>query len=137
MASSSLLYLALPIIMGLLLRYTKLTIGWATMIFLPLVGVAIWAGQKIPFDHRADFRSDARAAAAGLERGLAGLLFRRFGDPDVAAVTTARPFRGYFLYLALGGGMLGVLFGNGTDQISRIHRLGFAQRRGSSSRCCS
>jgi carbon starvation protein len=49
-ATSSLLYLALPIIMGLLLRYTKLSLGWATVIFLPLVGVAIWIGQYIPFN---------------------------------------------------------------------------------------
>jgi len=49
-ATSSLLYLALPIIMGLLLRYTKLSLGWATVIFLPLVAVAIWVGQYIPFN---------------------------------------------------------------------------------------
>lgn len=48
-ATSSLLYLALPIIMGLLLKYTKLSVGWATLIFLPLVGVSIWIGQYIPF----------------------------------------------------------------------------------------
>ncbi|HEY2253639.1 MAG TPA: carbon starvation CstA family protein, partial [Planctomycetaceae bacterium] len=36
-ATSSLLYLALPIIMGLLLKYTKLTLNWATAIFVPLV----------------------------------------------------------------------------------------------------
>src|SRR5213076_3214564 len=41
-ASSSLLYLILPIIMGLLMRYCKLSLLWATIIFLPLVGVAIW-----------------------------------------------------------------------------------------------
>jgi carbon starvation protein len=49
-ATSSLLYLALPIVMGLLLRYTKLSLGRATLIFLPLVGVTIWIGQYIPFD---------------------------------------------------------------------------------------
>lgn len=49
-ATSSLLYLILPIIMGLLLRYTKLTIGWATLIFLPLVGASIWVGQYLPFE---------------------------------------------------------------------------------------
>lgn len=47
-ATSSLLYLAIPIIMGLCLRYTKMSIGWATAIFLPLVGVSIWIGQYIP-----------------------------------------------------------------------------------------
>ena len=45
-ATSSLLYLVLPIIMGLLLRYTRLSVGWATVIFLPLVGLAIWIGQQ-------------------------------------------------------------------------------------------
>jgi len=54
-ASSSLLYLALPIIMGLLMRFTKLTVGWATVIFVPLVGVAIWVGQYIPLDIVATF----------------------------------------------------------------------------------
>lgn len=47
-ASSSIMYLILPIIMGFLLRYTKLNLTWATIIFLPLVGVAIWAGKYMP-----------------------------------------------------------------------------------------
>ena len=36
--------------MGLLLRYTRLSLNWATLIFVPLVGVAIWIGQFIPLD---------------------------------------------------------------------------------------
>ena len=36
--------------MGLLLRYTRLSLGWATVIFVPLVGVAIWVGQFMPLD---------------------------------------------------------------------------------------
>jgi carbon starvation protein len=47
-ASSSIMYLLLPVIMGTLLRYTKLSIGWATAIFVPLVGLSIWAGQSVP-----------------------------------------------------------------------------------------
>ncbi len=47
-ATSSMLYLALPVLMGLLLRFTRITVGWATLIFLPLVGVAIWVGQFMP-----------------------------------------------------------------------------------------
>jgi carbon starvation protein len=49
-ATSSLLYLALPMIMGVCLRYTKLSLGWATVIFLPLVAAIIWLGQRIPLD---------------------------------------------------------------------------------------
>lgn len=47
-ASSSLMYLILPIVMGLLLRYTRLSLNLATAIFLPLVGLSIWGGQFIP-----------------------------------------------------------------------------------------
>src|SRR5262245_59781475 len=49
-ATASLLYLALPVVMGLLMRYGRLALGWATLIFLPLIGVAVWLGPHIPFD---------------------------------------------------------------------------------------
>lgn len=49
-ATSSILYLILPIIMGLFLKYSRLTLTGATIIFLPLVGVAIAVGPYIPFD---------------------------------------------------------------------------------------
>lgn len=49
-ASSSLMYLALPLIMGLMMRYGKMSVGVATAIFLPLVGVSIWAGKYAPLD---------------------------------------------------------------------------------------
>jgi carbon starvation protein len=49
-ATSSLLYLVLPVIMGLCMRLARMPLWLATAIFLPLVGLAIWGGQKIPFD---------------------------------------------------------------------------------------
>src|SRR5688572_2418301 len=49
-ASSSLMYLALPVLMGLLLKFRVMGIGTATIVFLPLVGLSIWLGQRIPFD---------------------------------------------------------------------------------------
>ncbi|NUQ01487.1 MAG: carbon starvation protein A [Armatimonadetes bacterium] len=119
-ASSSLMYLALPLIMGLLLRYTKLSLGWATVIFLPLVGVAIWAGQSIPLD-----------LAAGVQRLMPGtappqadLIAHKTWDVlllgycFIAAVVPMwlllQPrghLGGYFLYIALGGGALGLVLG--------------------------
>lgn len=47
-ASSSMMYLLLAVVMGLVLRYTKLSLSWATAIFMPLVLVSIWAGQFLP-----------------------------------------------------------------------------------------
>ena len=49
-ATSSLLYLVLPVVMGFCLRYLKMPLWLATAVFLPLVGAAIWGGQKFPFD---------------------------------------------------------------------------------------
>jgi carbon starvation protein len=124
-ASSSLMYLALPIIMGILLRYTKLTLGWATVIFLPLVGVAIWAGQHVPLDVAAivrGFNPDLDVAAS---RDVAHKVW------DVAlliycCVASVVPMwlllqprghlGGYFLYVALIGGALGLMLGGGTVQ---------------------
>jgi carbon starvation protein len=47
-ASSSMMYLGLAVIMGLVLRYTRLSLIWATAIFMPLVLVSIWAGPRWP-----------------------------------------------------------------------------------------
>lgn len=47
-ASSSMAYLALAVVMGLVLRYTRLPLSWATAIFMPLVLISIWAGPYFP-----------------------------------------------------------------------------------------
>ena len=75
-ATSSLLYLVLPIIMGLLLRYTRLSLGWATVIFVPLVGVVIWIGQYIPLDVGPD---GATLPAGAVARGGRSSSRKRFG----------------------------------------------------------
>lgn len=119
-ATSSLLYLLLPIIMGLLLRYTKLSLGLATLIFVPLVGVVIWIGQYIPFDlgliiesfnpgmsladadHRAQKLWDVALLAYCLIAGVA---------PVWLLLQPRGHLGGYFLYAALAAGFAGVLFG--------------------------
>ncbi|MGH7134267.1 MAG: carbon starvation CstA family protein, partial [Pirellulales bacterium] len=47
-ASSSMMYLALAVVMGLVLRYSRISLIWATAIFMPLVLLSIWAGPKWP-----------------------------------------------------------------------------------------
>lgn len=115
-ATSSLLYLALPIIMGLLLRYTKLPLGWATIIFLPLVGFAIWVGPSIPFD---------LASVLGVGNEQAHkiwdvlLLLYCFVASIVPMWILLQPrghLGGYFLFFALAGGALGLIFGGKTVQ---------------------
>jgi carbon starvation protein len=48
-ATSSLIYIALAVIFGLSIYRLKIPLLWASLIFVPLVFVAIWVGQKIPF----------------------------------------------------------------------------------------
>ena len=122
-ATSSLLYLALPIIMACLLRYTKLSLGLATAIFLPLVGVSIVAGQYIPFD---------LAQILGIEDAQAHrvwdviLLVYCFVASIVPMWLLLQPrghLGGYFLYAALGGAALGLIFGG--HEIQYPHFIGW------------
>lgn len=110
-ATSSLLYLALPVIMGLVLRYAKLNLTLATVIFLPLVGVAIWAGQKIPLDVSAVF--NITPAAAQRVWGVALLIYCFIASvlPMWLLLQPRGHLGGYFLYFALFGGALGLMLG--------------------------
>jgi len=124
-ASSSLMYLALPIIMGVLMRYTRLSLTWATVIFLPLVGVAIWAGQQIPFDVPAILRAwqPGLSYEASLQQGHKVWDVALLGYCCIASVVPMwlllQPrghLGGYFLYIALLGGAIGLIVDGGTIQ---------------------
>ena len=137
-ASSSLMYLALPIIMGLLLRYTRLTLGWATVIFLPLVGVSIWAGQLIPVDVEAYLQwwnpslTDVQAnqmAHKGWDVALLAYCCVASVVPMWILLQPRGHLGGYFLYVALAGGALGLIFGDNSIRVSRVSRLDGRQQR--------
>lgn len=110
-AASSMIYLVLPVIMGLLLRYTKLSLGLATVIFLPLVGVAIWVGQYIHLDFTSVFHLKAAQAVLLWDVLLLAYCFVASLVPMWLLLQPRGHLGGYFLYCALGAGMLGVLFG--------------------------
>jgi carbon starvation protein len=113
-ASSSLLYLGLTLAMGLLLRYTKLSLRWATIIFLPLVGVAIWAGRYVPFDVAALLGTDD--VTAQKVWGVSLLLYCLVAGvlPMWLLLQPRGHLGGYFLYAALLGGGIGLLLSNKT-----------------------
>jgi carbon starvation protein len=48
-ATSSILYLGLAVVMGLALTRFRMPLKAATLIFIPLVGLSIWVGQFLPF----------------------------------------------------------------------------------------
>jgi len=47
-ASSSVMYIALALVFGLLLARTSIRLGPASLVFVPLVFLFIWLGQKLP-----------------------------------------------------------------------------------------
>lgn len=110
-ATSSLLYLVIPIVMGVVLKYTKLSIGWATVIFLPLVVASIWVGQYIPIDLKTLFEmSDAQAQRTWNIALLAYCLIASV-LPMWLLLQPRGHLGGYFLYAVLAAGALGVMFG--------------------------
>ncbi len=115
-ASSSLMYLAIPIIMGLAMRFGKLSIGWATVIFLPLVGLAIWAGQYAPVDMTAILKTfiptaDDKMAHKAWDVLLLSYCCIASVVPMWLLLQPRGHLGGYFLYIALGAGAIGLLFG--------------------------
>ncbi len=113
-ASSSLMYLALPILMALAMKYAKLSLNWATIIFLPLVGVSIWAGQQLPFDLAPVLRSiwpDANdeTARKAWDILLLGYCCIASVVPMWLLLQPRGHLGGYFLYVALIGGAAGLV----------------------------
>lgn len=115
-ATSSLLYLALPIGMGVLLRYTKLSLNLATVIFVPLVGVAIWLGQAYPFDLAAIFGIEDAAAHKVWDVLLLAYCLVAAVVPVWMLLQPRGHLGGYFLYAALAAAAVGLFFGRETVQ---------------------
>jgi carbon starvation protein len=124
-ASSSLLYLLLPLIMGVAVKSGKLSMNAATWIFLPVVGAAIWVGPYIPFNldeviHRFRPEMSPKEAALWAVRSWDVFLLIYCAVASVAPMWLLLQPRGqlggYFLYAALGAGALGIMMGGQTIQ---------------------
>jgi carbon starvation protein len=115
-AMSSLLYLILPVLMGLAIRKGRVPLLWATLIFVPLVGVAIWAGQYAPLD----LQNWLQLSEATTVKLWCTLLLMYCLVAAVVPVWLLLQPRGYmggiFLYVALAGAAIGIVMGNQTIQ---------------------
>ncbi|MCB9876345.1 MAG: carbon starvation protein A [Planctomycetes bacterium] len=107
-ASSSMLYLALSIVMGLVVRYLRWPLWLITVVFVPAVGVAIWLGPSMPIDLRASGDIPNLYWAWGILAycGVASMM------PMWLLLQPRGYLGGFFLYLTLGGGLLGLLWAN-------------------------
>lgn len=103
-ATSSLLYLLIPVAMGLVLKFTKLGLGWTTAIFLPLVVAAIWGGQYFPLTIPGENAHKIWDLAILAYCVIAAVV------PMWLLLQPRGHLGGYFLYFALAAGVCGLLF---------------------------
>jgi len=122
-AASSILYLLLPVAMGLLIKYAKLKEGIAILIFLPLVGVSIWVGKYIPIN--LPFIDPANLVASKNAWSVLILLYCVVASvvPVWALLQPRGALGGYFLYAALITAAIGVIFGGYTIQYPAFTKL--------------
>jgi carbon starvation protein len=109
-ATSSMLYLGLSLLMGVTVQLLQPRLWLVTLVFVPLVGLAIWLGPSLPLDLRAD--------GSVPSMWWAWLILAYCGVASVLPMWLLLQPRGYlggfFLYLTLGGGLLGLLVANPT-----------------------
>lgn len=115
-ATSSLLYLVLPVIMGILLKKTKLSLTAATIIFLPLVGVSIWIGPSIPFDLGTWLNISPHDTQKIWNGFILVYCFVASIIPVWVLLQPRGHLGGYFLYAALAAAAIGLIFGGFTIQ---------------------
>jgi carbon starvation protein len=115
-ATSSLLYLALPVMMSLVMRYARMPLWFATIIFIPLVGMAIWCGQYIPFDLARILGLSDNQARLVWDVLLLVYCFVASVIPMWLLLQTRGYLGGFFLYIAMAGGILGLMFSGKTIQ---------------------
>ncbi|MBI4356102.1 MAG: carbon starvation protein A [Candidatus Omnitrophica bacterium] len=124
-AMSSAVYLVIGLGMGVALRRFRCPLWLATAVGLPLVGLAIWYGQRWPL---------ALPAVGGIRPALWWdfLILAYCGLASVLPVWLLLQPRGYlggfFLYGTLGAGLLGILVGG--DRVLYPAFRGFTSAQG-------
>lgn len=111
-ATSSTLYLALAFAMGLMLRFTRIGPVRAKMIFLPLVALAIVAGPWLPLDlGKLMPGADQQHVQQVWGYLLLGYCFVAAMVPVWLLLQPRGELGGYFLYIVMGIGVLGLTIG--------------------------
>lgn len=116
-ASSSVLYLGLALLMGIILKYFPLPLSVSTIIFFPLVFLCIYLGPIIPLQLPA-FGGDARTSWNFI------LLAYCFVASVIPVWLLLQP-RGYlggsFLTLTAGLSFIGIIIGNFTQNFTAVY----------------
>ena len=124
-AASSLLYLFVAVAMGLCLYKARMPLGVATAIFLPIVGLIIWCGQSIPITIPPIASVRPQLVWDGV---ILGYCFLASIIPLWLLLQPRGYLGGFFLYVTLAIGIIGLLLGG--DRIQYPAFLGWTSQRG-------
>ncbi len=106
-ATSSLLYLGLGIVMGFALNKWNWPLAPTTLVFIPLIGIAIWAGQKMPIT----FPGDALTQQRTWDAVILIYCFIASMIPVWVLLQSRGYLGGFILYATFVVGVAGLLFG--------------------------
>ncbi len=121
-AVSSLLYLLLGLLMGLILRKTRLGLKTVTCIFIPAVLLVVWLGTRLP---PSVVQALMRVPVKGWEVVLLVYCFVASLVPMWLLLQPRGYLGGWFLYLTIAVGLLGALFGGYAVQYPALNLDGF------------
>lgn len=107
-ATSSTLYLFLAVVMGLCLQRFHMPLWLATAVFVPLVGLIIWGGQKLPLVIPASWGIQPRIA---WDLVILAYCFAASILPMWLLLQPRGYLGGFFLYGFLSFGLAGLLLG--------------------------
>jgi len=120
-AVSSVLYLVLGVLMGVLLYRFKLNLTVATAIFLPLLVLIVWSGGHLP-PSVVTFMSSISSAQWNVV--LLAYCFVASLLPMWLLLQPRGYLGGWFLYLTIATGLIGALFGGFSIQYPAVNMEG-------------
>jgi len=110
-ATSSILFMALAVGFGLSVYRLKIPVLWSSLVFVPLVFIAVWLGQKIPVSAAIVPRIIAGDPAKTWDIFLIIYCFIASTTPVWILLQPRDYLSSFLLYASVLGGFLGILFG--------------------------
>ncbi len=124
-ATSSLLYLFVAVAMGIALYRFRMPLWVATLLFVPVVGGVIWFGQKVPIVLPEGGAIRPQLVWNGI---ILSYCFIASIIPMWILLQPRGYLGGFFLYITLAGGVVGLFLGGDTIQYPAF--LGWTSQRG-------
>jgi carbon starvation protein len=113
-ASSSIMYLVITMLFGLVMRFTKIPLWLSTTVFLVIVGAAIMGGKYVALDIDQTFDLSPTQARKVWDVALLLYCLVAAVAPVWLLLQPRGHLGGFFLYFALGAGAIGLILGGGT-----------------------